>query len=87
MVFQLQELQETESTKPNEDAKNIVCSIISEFENDMNNDLDFKHAFDNIFKAISQLNVLRKKGKLSVKDATSAFNALEKIDKVLKVIF
>ncbi len=87
MVFQLQELQKTESFKPNEHAKNIVCSIISEFENAMNNDLDVKLAFDNIFKAISRLNVLRKQGKLSAKDAVSAFNALEKIDKVLKVIF
>jgi hypothetical protein len=53
----------------------------------MNNDLDVGLAFDNLFKTVSRLNVLRKQGKLGAKDARSAYNALEKIDKVLKVIF
>ncbi|HLN45127.1 MAG TPA: class I tRNA ligase family protein [Candidatus Sulfotelmatobacter sp.] len=87
MVLQLQELKKPESSASSEEAKNIVHNMVSEFENAMNNDLNVKLAFDSLFEAVSQLSVLRREAKLSTIDTTSALDALQKIDGVLKVIF
>ncbi|MFB0561535.1 MAG: class I tRNA ligase family protein [Candidatus Lokiarchaeia archaeon] len=80
-------LQKTESTEPSEKAKKLVEQIITSFEKNMNNDLNVKAAFNNLFQIISKLNTLRDQGKMSAKDAHTAKDNLQKIDKVLQIIF
>jgi cysteinyl-tRNA synthetase len=80
-------LQKAASPKPNEKAKKLVCRIVSGFEENMNNDLDVKGGFGCLFDVVSKLDILRKQDRLSTQDATSALEALEQVDRVLKVIF
>jgi cysteinyl-tRNA synthetase len=68
-------------------AKKLVASIISRFEENMDNNLDVKGAFDELFSIISALHELKKQGKLSLEEANAAIDNLKKIDSVLQIIF
>jgi len=81
------DLQKTESAESSEKAKKLVGDIITGFERNMNDNLNVKAAFDDLFKDISKLNTLRNQGKLGSKDARMAVANLRKIDCVLQVIF
>lgn len=83
----VQDLEGAQSATPSRKAKRLVASIVSDFEANTNNDLNVKAAFDSIFKIVERLHRLRLAGRLSCKDAKAAVSALERVDRVLKVIF
>jgi cysteinyl-tRNA synthetase len=68
-------------------AKELVKAIKSDFEENMNNDLQVKAAFDSLYKTVSKLVKLKEKQKLSAEDSTEALTKLKAIDYVLQVIF
>ncbi|MFQ5836344.1 MAG: class I tRNA ligase family protein, partial [Candidatus Bathyarchaeia archaeon] len=78
-------LQKNESAESSEKAKKLVGDIVTSFERNMNNDLNVKAAFDDLFKIVSGLNTLRSQSKLSSKDACIAVGNLQKIDRVLQI--
>lgn len=86
MVLNLREPQNAASAST-EEVKELVCSILSSFEAAMNNDLKVKDAFDCVYQVVSKLDVLRRQKKLSNQDAKLALDALEQVNRVLKVIF
>jgi cysteinyl-tRNA synthetase len=83
----VQNLRKAKSANPSEKAKALADSIVSSFEENMNNDLDVKAAFDELYEKVSELNGLIKRDRLSVEDANAAMSGLRRIDSVLKVIF
>ena len=46
-------LEETKPTIKTEKQDTLTSNIVSDFENHMNNDLDVKSAFDNLYETIS----------------------------------
>ena len=83
----MQSLEKAESANPSERAKKLTASIISRFEENMDNDLDVKAAFDTLYTTVAALHKLMKQGKLSAKEAKAAVNGLRRVDSVLQVIF
>jgi cysteinyl-tRNA synthetase len=83
----VQDLEKAESANSSEKAKRLVAKIVSGFEEDMDNDLGVKDAFDELFSIISALHELKKQGKLSLEDANAAIANLEKVDSVLQIVF
>jgi len=84
MVGELQK-QKPKNSDAKTETQGVKGSIVSVFENDMNNDLDVKTAFDGLYKAISELYKTRES--LNVKDINYLMNDLCKIDSVLQFIF
>ncbi len=80
-------LQKTKPAESSEKAKKLVGNILESFERNMNNDLNVKAAFDDLFKVVLKLNTLRNQSKLDSEDARIAFINLQKIDRVLQIIF
>jgi len=82
-------LQSSKATvrKSNPKTKKLIAGLKKDFEENMNNDLHVKDAFDALFRTVSKLVSLAKKGKVSVKDAEEAIAELKSIDQVLQVIF
>jgi cysteinyl-tRNA synthetase len=68
-------------------AKKLVKKIRTDFEENMNNDLQVKAAFDSLYITISKLVTLKEKHELSAKDSREAIEKLKAIDYVLQVIF
>ena len=62
-------------------------NIVSGFEKNMNNDLDVKTSFNNLYKTVSKLYGLMKKGRLSAEDANTAVDGLRQVDYVLQLLF
>jgi cysteinyl-tRNA synthetase len=83
----VRDLEKAESAHSSERAKKLAASIASGFEEDMDNDLDVKAAFDELFSVISALHALKKQGELSLEDAKAAVANLKKVDSVLQVVF
>ena len=83
----VQDLEEAEAPHSSERAKKLATRIVSSFEENMDNDLGVKAAFDELFRIISALHELKKQGKLSLEDANAARANLRKVDSVLQVIF
>jgi len=83
----VQGLEKAEAAHSSERAKKLVASIVSSFEENMDNDLDVKAAFDTLYTTVAALHKLRKQGKLGAKEAKAATSALHKVDNVLQVIF
>jgi cysteinyl-tRNA synthetase len=80
-------LQKAKASHSTEKTEALVKSVTSGFEDKMNNNLDVKAAFDDIYGRAAKLNELSKQGKLSVKDAAAVTRDLLEIDKVLQVLF
>ncbi len=78
-------LQKTEPAESSEKAKKLVGEIVTSFERNMNNDLNVKAAFDDLFKIVSRLNTLRNQSKLGSEDARIAVASLQRIDGVLQI--
>jgi cysteinyl-tRNA synthetase len=81
----VQSLEKAESANSSERAKKLAASIISRFEENMDNDLDVKAAFDALYTTVAALHKLMKQGKLSAKDAKTAVNGLHRVDSILQV--
>jgi cysteinyl-tRNA synthetase len=71
----------------NPKAKELIAKLKKDFEENMNNDLHVKDAFDALFDTVSKLVSFKEKGKLKREDAEGAAKTMRKIDKVLQVIF
>lgn len=70
-----------------EKGRELVNSIVSGFEENMNNDLDLKTAFDELYKTVSKLCDLMREKRLRAEDAKAAMSGLHRIDSVLSVLF
>ena len=68
-------------------AKKLVKKLRTDFEENMNNDLQVKAAFDSLYKTVSKLVRLKEKQRLSAEDSKEALVKLKAIDYVLQVIF
>lgn len=86
MVTSLEELAKT-ANGSNPRANRMIGKLKQDFENNMNNDLQVKSAFDALFETTSRLTVLARNGKISKGDADQAIKTLKRIDEVLQVIF
>ena len=80
-------LQGAQSANPSPKAKERARNIASSFEKNMNNDLDVKASFNELYTTVSKLHGLMKKGRLSAEHASAAVNGLRKVDCVLQVLF
>ncbi len=80
-------LQQASATSSSKEAKLLANEIITEFEEQMNHDLDLATAIDRIFQILSRLDTLNRHKKLSPQDAAVALDALQKVDNVMKSIF
>jgi cysteinyl-tRNA synthetase len=85
----LKKLQSVKTTnmKSSQKTKKLVSRLKEDFEENMNNDLHVKKAFDAIFNIVSKLVALAKRGRVSREDAEEAMAVLKRIDQVLQVIF
>ena len=81
------DLRKTETGNSNENSHRLADSIVYSFEKNMDNDLDVKTAFEEICVTVEKLRILRKKGRLSKEIAEKALGNLQRVDKVLQVIF
>jgi cysteinyl-tRNA synthetase len=68
-------------------AKKLVKKIQTDFEENMNNDLQVKAAFDSLYKTASCLVKLKEQKMLSAEDSKKALEKLKAIDYVLQAIF
>jgi hypothetical protein len=80
----VKELQEQKPTNSNIISDWVDATLVSVFENGMNNDLDVKTVFDGLYETICDLH--KKRGTLSVKDIESIIDDLRRIDSVLQFI-
>jgi cysteinyl-tRNA synthetase len=83
----VQNLRRAKSANPSEKAEKLTGSLVSSFEKNMNNDLNVKAAFDELYETVSELDGLMKEAKLSAEDANAAMSGLHRIDGVLRVVF
>ena len=67
--------------------KNLIAKLKYVFEENMNDDLHVKKAFDALFRTVSRLSSLAEKGKVSIGDTEEIMADLKSIDQVLQVIF
>ena len=56
----VKDLQEQKSDNSNKETDGVKGTIVSVFENGMNNDLDVKTAFDGLFETVSGLHKTHK---------------------------
>jgi len=68
-------------------ARKLVNQIAAGFEENMNNDLNVKAAFDSVYMTVSSLVKLKEKQQLSMEDSKEALTKLKAIDYVLQAIF
>jgi len=86
MVNTLQN-SKTSIEKSNPKTKKLIAKLKKDFEENMNNDLHVKDAFDALFRTVSKLVSLAEKGIVGVEDAEEAITELKSIDQVLQIIF
>jgi cysteinyl-tRNA synthetase len=67
--------------------KKMVTKIKTDFEKNMNNNLQVKAAFDSLNKTVSSLVNLKINKKLSHNDSKEALKKIREIDYVLQTIF
>jgi cysteinyl-tRNA synthetase len=73
--------------KSSTEAKKLVNQITAGFEENMNNDLHVKAAFDSVYRTVSSLVKLKEEQQLSMEDSKEALVKLKAIDYVLQTIF
>ena len=87
MVKKLASTEDSEQQQSSQSAKKLVKKIKSDFEENMNDDLQIKAAFDSLYKTVTRLVKLKEKQKLSADDSKDAVAELKAIDYVLQAIF
>jgi cysteinyl-tRNA synthetase len=80
-------MDENNNQKSSKEAKRLVKKIKIDFEENMNNDLQVKIAFDSLYKTVLSLLEQKQMQKLSIEDSREALDTLKNIDSVLQVIF
>jgi cysteinyl-tRNA synthetase len=83
----VQNLQKAKAQSSSTKAKVLSNSVNSAFCKCMDNDLDVKGAFDELYKLVTALQELVFENKLSSEDAQTALTDLKEVDRVLQVIF
>jgi cysteinyl-tRNA synthetase len=71
--------------KSDNEVKDLISQLIHNFEGSMNDDLDVKGVFDDLYDAISLLLDYKNQGKLSDKDCRNIQKEIGRIDSVLNV--
>ena len=79
------DLQEAKPSSQAETQETLTSNIVSDFEKHMNNDLDVKSVFDNLYKTASELHEMRQS--LGADDLKNVLNGLRRVDGVLQCIF
>jgi len=79
------DLQEAKPSSQAETQETLTSNIVSDFEKHMNNDLDVKSVFDNLYKTASELHEMRQS--LGAEDLKNVLNGLRRVDGVLQCIF
>jgi hypothetical protein len=84
--------EDLKSTKPSnrqssQKAKKPIVRLKSDFEENMNNNLHAKKAFEVLLGNVSRLSDLAEKDSLSRKDVETTVSGLKQIDEVLQMIF
>lgn len=80
-------VSEDSEQKSSTKTKELVKQITADFEQNMNNDLQVKTAFDSLYETVSSLVKLKEKQMLSAQDSKEALEKLKAIDYVLQAIF
>jgi cysteinyl-tRNA synthetase len=80
-------IQQVESAESSDAAKALSGRVASDFEKNMDNNLDVKAAFDTLYETAKSLYTLVQKKKVSVDDAHVFTANLRKVDHVLQIIF
>jgi cysteinyl-tRNA synthetase len=78
-------LEETKPTSQTERQEILTSTIVSDFQNHMNDDLNVKSAFDNLYETTSELHGMRQS--LSSKEIKNVLTSLRRVDIVLQCIF
>lgn len=81
------DLKKSKSNSAHRSSSELIKEVRRRFENDMNNDLDVNSAFKTLYSITRQLHNHNKTGNLSKGDARKFITELQKIDKVLQIIF
>ena len=68
-------------------ARDLIDRLLAGFEEYMNNDLDVQGAFDSVFKTVSMLVSMKRKGEVGAVAARKIGENLRKVDQVLQVVF
>ena len=79
------DLEKTKPTCQSGEKDASSGKITTDFEDNMNNDLDVRSAFDNLYQTISKIHEIRQK--LTEKEIKNVLSSLHKIDGVLQFIF
>jgi cysteinyl-tRNA synthetase len=87
LIGMVQNLQKATNAISSPEGKVLANSIQSNFENQMNNDLNVKSAFDTLYETLAKLDGLAKEEKLGKTELDVAVAGLRKVDSVLQVIF
>jgi cysteinyl-tRNA synthetase len=78
-------IRKTKPTRQTQKEEALANKIKAEFEENINNDLDVKSAFDNLHQTVSKLYKIRQT--LGEKDIKNVLKDLRRVDSVLQCIF
>jgi hypothetical protein len=81
----IKELEKKQEGSSNVEIGALIERIVPQFENAMNNNLDVKTAFDNLYENIQKL--FRMREMFTVKDSKDLLDKLHRIDSVLQCLF
>jgi cysteinyl-tRNA synthetase len=81
----IKDLEEQKSEDSSSEANKLAETILPVFEAAMDNDLDVKTAFDNLYETISEIHSRRET--LNRKSIKNVMNNLRRIDSVFQCIF
>ena len=85
LKMMITDLQQQKSGGSSTEAEELSQSLIPVFESAMNNDLDVKTAFDNLYETINEIH--EKRVPFSVKNTENLMNDLHRIDSVFQCLF
>jgi cysteinyl-tRNA synthetase len=81
----VEDLQEANPSNQTETQATLTGKITADFKGHMDNDLDVKSGFDNLYETTTQLHKMLQS--LSSKDIKNVLNSLRRVDSVLQCIF
>jgi cysteinyl-tRNA synthetase len=67
--------------------KELIFGLVPSFNECMNNDLDVRCAFDDLFETLNKLLAYKRDGKIGKKDCKALAKGLKEIDSVLQIIY